>query len=133
MGARAAVNKVNEDSWLEVVPAHGPPAFGLLWIRGKSGSRVKMSFSPLARCLMTIESLGRGPGIRRFGSPPSGGRLITAFSRLAEVWMIVPRKVEGEGAVPHATRLRQGAAPGVGLGRAGPVQADEEGQGIGVN
>ena len=47
--------------------------------------------------------------------------------------MVIPRKVESEGTVSHATRLCQGAAPGVGLGRAGPVHADEEGQGIGVN
>ena len=124
MGARAGVNKVNEDSWIEVVPAHGPPAFGLLWIRGNSGSRVKLPFGPSARCLVAIESLWRGPGLRRFSSPPSGGRLITAFRRLAEVWMVITRKVEGKGAVAHATRICQAAAPGFGLDRAGPVQAN---------
>ena len=82
---------------------------------------------------MAIQSRWWGPGLRRVGGPPGGGLLIAAFRRLPEVWMVVPREMECEGTISHTTGLWQGAAPGVGLGRAGPVDADEEGQGIWVD
>ena len=59
--------------------------------------------------------------------------MIAAFRRLTEVWMVVPREMESEGTISHTTGLWQGAAPGVGLGRGGPIDADEEGQGVWVD
>ena len=115
MRARAAVNQVNKAGWFEVLAAHGPSAFGLLWVRGASGSDVKVAFRPLARCAVAIKSLWRGPGIRLCSGPPSGGRLVTALCRLAKVRVVVTRQMEGEGAVAHAARIGEAAAPGFGL------------------
>ena len=133
MRTRAAVDQVDKASWVEVVPAHGLSAFGLLWVGGSSGRDIKVTLSPLARGVVTVERLGRGPCIRLCGCPPRGSRSVAALCRLAEGRVVVSRQMEGVGAVPHTARVRETAAPGFGLGWASPVNADEEGQCFGVD
>ena len=111
----AAVDQVDEASWVEAVPVHGLSAFGLLWVGGSSGRNIEVTLSPLARGVVTVQSLWRGPGIRLCSGPPSGSRLVTALCRLAKVWMVITRQMEGEGAVAHAARIGEAAAPGFGL------------------
>ena len=124
----AAVDQVDKASWVEAVPVHGLSASGLLWVGDSSCRDVKVTLSPLARGVVTVQRLRRGPCVRLCSCPPSGSRSVAALCRLAKVRVVVTRQMEGEGAVPHTARIREAAAPGFGLGWASPINADEEGQ-----
>ena len=133
MSIGAAVDQVDKASWVEAVPVHGLSASGLLWVGGSSCRNVEVTLSPLARGVVTVERLGRGPCVRLCSCPPRGSRSVAALCRLAEGRVVVSRQMEGVGAVAHTARVRKTAASGVGLGWASPVDADEEGQCSGVD